>query len=304
MGNIQCCACIDSGSVGFVESCGSFKRVAHPGFNCINPCLCEEIAGYLTMRVQQLDVACETKTKDNVFTTLVVSIQYQVVPESLYEAFYRLTDYRSQIRAYVFDVVRASVPKILLDDVFLTKEEIAKDVKEELQASMGTFGFEILQVLVTDIDPAAKVKDAMNEINAAQRLRQAAYERAEAEKVTRVKAAEAEAEARYLQGQGIARQRQAILNGLRDSVSDFSNDLHGVSNKEIMELLLVTQYFDAVKDIGLNSKGSTLFMTHSPAAISQVAAQLRAAMADAAGDAAGVLSGASGSKPSDQRMAR
>ncbi|GBF98818.1 hypothetical protein Rsub_11583 [Raphidocelis subcapitata] len=266
MGNIHCCACIDSGTVGFVESCGSFKRVAHPGFNCINPLLCEEIAGYLSMRVQQLDVSVETKTKDNVFTTLVVSIQYQVVPESLYE----------------------------------TKEEIAKDVQEELQQSMGAFGFEILQVLVTDVEPAIKVRDAMNEINAAQRLRQAAYERAEAEKVTRVKAAEAEAEARFLQGQGIARQRQAILNGLRDSVSDFVGEMHGVTNKEVLELLLVTQYFDAVKDIGLNSKASTLFMTHSPAAINQVAAQLRGAMTEAATEGAA----AAKARPAEQRMGR
>eukprot|EP00879_Flechtneria_rotunda_P004474 GHRR01004728.1.p1 GENE.GHRR01004728.1~~GHRR01004728.1.p1 ORF type:complete len:229 (+),score=72.94 GHRR01004728.1:183-869(+) len=222
MGNIVCCACVDNGTVGFIERCGRFSRVAQPGINWMNPFCCEEVAGLLSLRVQQLDVACETKTRDNVFVTIVVSVQYQVVSESLYDAFYRLTDYRSQIKSYVFDVVRATVPKILLDDVFLTKEEIATDVKSELSKVMSTFGFEILQALVTDIDPATRVKDAMNEINAAQRLRQAAAERAEADKVTRVKAAEAEAEARSLQGQGISRQRQAILNGLRDSVADFS----------------------------------------------------------------------------------
>lgn len=243
------------------------------------------------MRVQQLNVACETKTKDNVFVTLVVSVQYQVVAESLYDAFYRLTDSEKQIRSYVFDVVRATVPKINLDDVFLTKEEIAGVVKSELCKVMAAYGYEILQALVTDIDPAPKVKDAMNEINAAQRLRQSAFERAEADKMTKVKAAEAEAEARFLQGQGISRQRQAILNGLRDSVADFSGEMDGINNKEIMELLLVTQYFDMVKDVGMQSKNSTLFMSHSPAAISQVSAQLRQALTKDV-------------EPSDQKMQR
>lgn len=276
MGN--CCTCIDNGTVGFVEGCGKFQRVATPGFNCLNPLCCEEMAGTLSLRVQQINVECETKTKDNVFVTLVVSVQYQVIAESLYEAFYRLTDSSKQIKSYVFDVVRATVPKILLDDVFITKEEIALAVKGELCKAMQSFGYEILQALVTDIDPAPKVKDAMNEINAAQRLRESAYQRAEADKMTKVKAAEADAEARYLQGQGISRQRQAILNGLRDSVTDFSGDLDGINNKEIMELLLITQYFDTVKDMGTSCKNSTLFMTHSPAAISQVSAQLRAAL--------------------------
>lgn len=261
--------------MGAIERCGKFSRLAEPGINCLNPLLCEQVAVLMSRRVQQLDVAVETKTRDNVFVTLVVSVQFQVVPESLYDAFYKLTDYRSQIRSYVFDVVRATVPKINLDDVFVTKEEIAIDVKEELSKVMSTFGFEILQALVTDIDPAPRVKDAMNEINAAQRLRQAAAERAESEKITRVKAAEAEAEARYLQGLGISRQRQAILNGLRDSVADFAGDLEDVGNKEIMELLLLTQYFDMVKDVGQASKGSTLFMTHSPSAVNKVAAELR-----------------------------
>ncbi|WIA21075.1 hypothetical protein OEZ85_005395 [Tetradesmus obliquus] len=298
MGNIACCACVDTGTVGAIERCGKFSRLAEPGINFLNPLCCEEVAVMMSKRVQQLDVAVETKTRDNVFVTLVVSVQYQVVPESLYDAFYRLTDYSSQIRSYVFDVVRATVPKIILDDVFVTKEEIANDVRDQLSKVMGTFGFEILQALVTDIDPAPRVKDAMNEINAAQRLRQAAFERAEGDKVTRVKAAEAEAEARYLQGLGISRQRQAILNGMKDSVADFSGDLEGVSNKEIMELLLLTQYFDMVKDVGAASKGSTLFMTHSPSAVNKVAAELRGVLTG------GIGGGSAGKKPAGQQMQR
>ncbi|KAF8056835.1 HIR3 [Scenedesmus sp. PABB004] len=281
MGNVVCCACVEQGEVGAIERCGKFSRLAEPGINLLNPFCCEEVAVKLSKRVQQLDVAVETKTRDNVFVTLVVSVQFQVVPESLYDAFYRLTDYRTQIRSYVFDVVRATVPKINLDDVFVTKEEIANDVREELGKEMSTFGFTILQALVTDIDPAPRVKDAMNAIEEARRMKQAAAERAEGDKVTRVKAAEAEAEARYLQGLGISRQRAAILNGLRDSVADFSGDLEGVSNKEIMELLLLTQYFDAVKDVGQSAKGATLFMTHSPSAVNKVAAELRSVLGGA-----------------------
>ncbi|KAF6263260.1 flagellar associated protein [Scenedesmus sp. NREL 46B-D3] len=297
MGNVVCCECVDTSTVGAIESCGKFSRLAEPGINFLNPFCCETVAVRMSKRVQQLDVAVETKTRDNVFVTLVVSVQYQIVPESLYDAFYRLTDYRSQIRSYVFDVVRATVPKIILDDVFVTKEEIANDVRDELSKVMGTFGFEILQALVTDIDPAPRVKEAMNEINAAQRLRLAVAERAEGDKVTRVKAAEAEAEARYLQGMGISRQRQAIVNGLKDSVADFAGDLEGVSNKEIMELLLLTQYFDMVKDVGAASKGSTLFMTHSPSAVNKVAAELRGVLAG------GVVQASAG-KPAGQQMLR
>lgn len=264
--------------MGFIEQCGKYHRVANPGINCINPLCCEEVAGKLSLRVQQLDVAVETKTKDNVFVTMVVSVQYQAMPGSLYDAFYRLTDSSSQIRSYVFDVVRASVPNINLDEVFTTKEEIAREVQDELSKAFAAFGYEILQALVTDIDPDPKVKAAMNEINAAQRLRDAALQRAEGEKVTRVKAAEAEAEASYLQGLGISRQRQAIIDGLRDSVAEFTDELTGVSHKEVMELLLLTQYFDSVKDVANASKSSTLFMSHSPAAVNKVATELRMAL--------------------------
>lgn len=265
--------------MGFVEQCGKYHRVANPGINCLNPLCCEEVAGLLSLRVQQIDVSCETKTKDNVFVMMVVSVQYQVMPGSLYDAFYRLTDSTAQIRSYVFDVVRATVPNINLDDVFETKEEIAKEVQDELSKAFAAFGYEILQALVTDIDPDPRVKAAMNEINAAQRLRESALQRAEGEKITRVKAAEAEAEASYLQGMGISRQRQAIITGLRDSVADFTDDQAGVSHKEVMELLLLTQYFDSVKDVANASKASTLFMSHSPAAVNKVALELRTALA-------------------------
>ncbi|KAK9808140.1 hypothetical protein WJX73_001299 [Symbiochloris irregularis] len=270
-----CFSCIDNAQVGVVEKFGKYQRIAHPGFNCVCCCIGEAVAGTLSLRIQQLDVRCETKTKDNVFVNVVVSVQYQVVRDNLYDAFYKLTDSRSQITSYVFDVVRSTVPKIYLDDVFTTKEEIAHDVKEELTKSMSDFGFMIIQTLVTDIEPDMKVRAAMNEINAAQRLRLAALEKAEAEKVQVVKAAEADAEAKYLQGQGIARQRQAIVNGLRESVLNFERDVSDISSRDVIEMMMVTQYFDMLKDIGLSSKNSSVFLPHSPGNVGDVAGQIR-----------------------------
>jgi len=266
--------CPAHSTVAIVERCGKFDRIANPGLNCINPFLCESKAGGLSLRVQQLDVRCETKTKDNVFVKMQVTVQYQVIKESVYDAFYRLTNAHSQITAYVFDVVRAIVPKSNLDDVFHTKEEIAMAVKEELEKSMSTFGYQIIQTLVTDIEPDHKVKEAMNEINSAQRFRHAALEKAEGNKITLVKKAEAEAEAAYLQGQGIARQRQAIVNGLRESVVNFEGGVK-VSPQEVIELMMVTQYFDLLKDVGSSNGTATVFLNHNPGTVGEISSQIR-----------------------------
>jgi regulator of protease activity HflC (stomatin/prohibitin superfamily) len=272
---MACFVCPDNSSVALIERFGKFDRLASPGFNCVQ-CYCgETVAGKLSLRVQQLDVRCETKTKDNVFVRIMVTVQYQVIREAVFDAFYRLTNARSQITAYVFDVVRAIVPKSDLDDVFTTKEEIASHVKTELTKSMTSFGYQIIQTLVTDIEPDGKVRDAMNEINAAQRLRYAALEKAEANKITVVKRAEAEAEAKYLEGQGVARQRQAIVNGLRESVLNFEEGVQGVRPGEVIELMMITQYFDMLKDVGANPRGSTLFLPHSPGSVSDISSQIR-----------------------------
>lgn len=269
-------SCVPQANVAIIERFGKFDRVAYPGFNCIVCCIGEGVAGKLSLRIQQLDITCDTKTKDNVFVQVVVSVQYQVVKENLYDAFYKLTDSRSQITSYVFDVVRSTVPKMILDDVFTCKEEVAADVKEELTKSMSSFGFQIIQTLVTDIVPDIKVRTAMNEINAAQRLRVAAVEKAEAQKVLVVKAAEADAEGKYLAGMGIARQRQAIVNGLRESVLNFSDGVSDISSKDVVELMLLTQYFDTLKDIGQANGNHAVFLTHSPGGVSDVASQMRA----------------------------
>lgn len=275
MSCLSCCVCPEQESVAIIECCGKFSKVAHPGCNPLCGMCGQSVAGVLSLRVQQLDVRCETKTRDNVFVTLVISVQYQVQKDSVWDAFYKLTDSRQQISSYIFDVVRASVPKMNLDDVFEAKEEIAHTIKEELAKAMTGYGFLIIHALVTDIEPAHKVKEAMNEINAARRMRVAAAETAEAQKVTLVKAAEADAEAKFLQGQGMARQRQAIIAGLRDSVKDFGDAVDGVSSKDVMELMLITQYFDMLRDIGSTNRASTLFLPHSPGGIGDIGSQIR-----------------------------
>eukprot|EP00894_Picocystis_sp_ML_P003960 jgi/Pico_ML_1/54477/g4817.t1 len=191
---------IKSSTAGVVERFGKFSRVIYPGLNFLACCIGECVSGAVSLRVRQLDVTIETKTKDNVFVVVVVSVQYEVENDQVYDAFYRLTNPLEQIRAYVFDVVRSTVPKINLDDVFDQKDEIAKAVKSDLAQTMPSYGYHILQTLVTDIEPDSRVKSAMNEINAAQRQRVAAADKAEAEKILVVKAAEADAESKYLAG--------------------------------------------------------------------------------------------------------
>lgn len=264
-------------TAGIVERFGKFKRIAGAGLNFKIP-LIDRVAGRMSLRVQQLDVRVETKTKDNVFVVVIVSVQYFVIPEKVIDAFYKLQNADAQITSYVYDVVRARVPSILLDNVFETKDDIAQAVKAELEQIMDDFGYGILKTLVTDIDPDAKVKASMNEINAAQRLRVAAVEQAEADKIRVVKAAEAEAESKALQGRGIADQRTAIVNGLRASVAEFQNGVEGTSAQDVMNLVLMTQYFDTLKDVGLSSNSNTILIPHSPSGMNDISEQLRNAM--------------------------
>jgi regulator of protease activity HflC (stomatin/prohibitin superfamily) len=264
-------------SVSVVERFGKFSRIARPGLNLKIP-LVERVAGRANLRVQQLDVSVETKTKDDVFVRVVVSVQFFVIPDAVFNAFYRLSDAATQIRSFVFDVVRARVPNIPIDDVFQRKDDIADAVKAELSEVMGGFGYGIVKALVTDIDPDAHVKAAMNEINAAQRMRVAAAERGEAEKILRVKAAEADAQSKALAGQGIAAQRRAIVEGLRESVDEFQRSVPGASAQDVMNLVLMTQYFDTLKEIGASSPTNTILIPHSPGALADLSAQLRDAM--------------------------
>jgi len=250
-------------TVSVIERLGKYNRVAYPGLNFLIPFI-ERKVSLLSLRIQQLDVHVETKTHDNVFVKIKVSVQFQVIESKIYEACYKLFSPSEQIEAYVFDVVRAKVPNIGLDDLFAKKDEIADDVKHELEEIMHGFGYQIIKALVTDIEPNENVKNAMNEINTALRLRIATGERAEAEKIIKIKQAEAEAEANILHGKGIAGQRKAIIEGLANSVEAIQKHSPNLDSSSIMSTILSIQYFDMLKEIGSSGKTNTLFVSHSP----------------------------------------
>ena len=261
-------------TAAIVQRLGKFSRVCQAGAHFKIP-FSEDVAGFVNLRVQQLDVKVETKTEDNVFVNVVVSVQYFVLPDKIYEAFYKLDDPERQITSFVFDVVRARVPGIKLDDVFQKKDDIADAVKSELTQVMDDFGYGIVKTLVTDIDPDAKVKQAMNEINAAQRMRVAAAEKGEADRILKVKAAQADAESKALNGRGIADQRRAIIEGLRESVGEFQKAVPGTNSDSVLNVVLMTQYFDMLKELGAASATNTVLLPHSPAAIADLSSQIR-----------------------------
>ncbi|GAY41349.1 hypothetical protein CUMW_058780 [Citrus unshiu] len=348
MGNSFCmlCGCIDQASVGIVERWGRFEKLAEPGLHFFNPCAGQWLAGILSTRINSLDVRIETKTKpkvdrnfkderkvcggvdtmmcmmsngmfgcDNVFVQLLCSIQYRIVRANADDAFYELQNPKEQIQAYVFDVVRALVPRMTLDELFEQKGEVAKAVLEELEKVMGAYGYSIEHILMVDIIPDPAVRKAMNEINAvlklnykenlsslksqfmqpfavivclmhlqneaAQRLQLASVYKGEAEKILQVKRAEAEAEAKYLGGVGVARQRQAITDGLRENILNFSHKVEGASAKEVMDLIMITQYFDTIKDLGNSSNNTTVFLPHGPGHVRDISDQIRNGLMEA-----------------------
>ena len=260
-------------SAAVIERFGKFQSVRTSGLSLIIPFI-DRKASTMNLRVQQLDVTIETKTLDNVFVNLQVSVQYQVRREFVKEAYYSLDNAKNQIASYVFDDVRAEVPKLELDDVFAKKEDIAIAVQSNISESMAEYGYKIIKALITDIDPDHKVKDAMNRINAAKRDREAAHEEGEAQKIMIVKEAEAEAESKRLSGEGIAQQRLEIVRGFKESVEDFKKSLDSVTHEEIMQFVLMTQYFDTIKDIGANSKNSSILMPHSPGGMKEFQDQI------------------------------
>jgi regulator of protease activity HflC (stomatin/prohibitin superfamily) len=264
---------VNTAEMAVVTRFGKFLRVAQPGLNWKVPYI-DTVSGIVSLRVNQINLTMETKTKDNVFVTIPISVQNRVRPEKVFDAFYKLANPSQQIQSYVEQVILGHVPGMALDEVFASQSSIALAVKKELDADMSEFGYEIVNVLVTDIVPDAKVKSAMNDINAAQREQVAANARGEAEKILVVKKAEAEAESKALQGQGIANQRKAIIEGLQTSVEQFQKAVEGATSRDVMQLVLVTQYFDTLKSIGENDKTNTLFLAHSPGAVKDVADQI------------------------------
>ncbi len=256
-----------------IERLGRFHRVAISGISFLIPFI-DRKASVQNLRVSQLDVIVETKTKDNVFVNIKVSAQYKVIRAKVKDAYYSLDNPRGQISSYVFDIVRAEVPKLELDDVFSKKDDIATAVRQNIAEIMDDYGYEIIKTLLTDIDPDAKVKESMNRINAAKRDREAALEEAEGKKIKIIKEAEAEAESKRLSGEGIARQRLEIVRGFKESVVDFQDSLKEVTHDEVMQFVLMTQYFDTINNIGANSKNSSILLPHSPGAIKDFQQQM------------------------------
>jgi len=246
-----------------IERFGKFIAIREPGLHIKIPII-DKIAGRISLRVLQLDVIVETKTKDDVFVKLKVSVQYRVVPAKVYEAFYKLDYPQDQITSYVFDVVRAVVPKMKLDDVFEKKDEIANAVKGELNDAMINYGYDIIKTLVTDIDPDKEVKTAMNRINAAERQKVAAQYEGDAARILIVEKAKAEAESKRLQGQGIADQRREIARGLEESVDVLNNV--GINSQEASALIVVTQHYDTLQSIGEETNSNLILLPNSPQA--------------------------------------
>ncbi len=254
-------------SAAVVERFGKFVSIRQSGLQIKVPII-DSVAGRLSLRIQQLDVVVETKTKDDVFVKLKVSVQFKVIKEKVYDAFYKLDNPADQITSFIFDVVRAEVPKLILDDVFIKKDDVAIAVKSEIQEAMTEYGFQIIKTLVTDIDPDAQVKESMNRINASEREKVAAQFEGEAQKILIVERAKAEAESKRLQGQGIADQRREIARGLEDSVKV----LNGVdiNSQEASALIVVTQHYDTLQSVGSASNSNLILMPNSPQAGSEM----------------------------------
>jgi regulator of protease activity HflC (stomatin/prohibitin superfamily) len=246
-----------------IQRLGKFSRISQPGLKFKIPII-ESIASKENLRIQQLDVDVETKTLDDVFVILKISVQYRIITSKVYEAFYELDDPHAQIASYIFDEVRAEVPKLSLDDVFSKKDDVALAVRDNISSQMEKYGYKIVKTLITDINPDELVKASMNKINAAMRDKEAAVQEAEGEKIRIVKRAEAEADSKRLSGEGIAQQRLEIVRGFKESVEDFQKALQEVDPQEIMQFVLMTQYFDTLTAIGANENNNTVMVPHTP----------------------------------------
>ena len=272
------CFLVEQQTNAIVERFGKFNCICTPGLNIIVPFV-DRVTARISLRIRQLDVLVETKTLDNVFVKLRISVQFQVLQKSVYDAHYKLDYPEKQINAYIFDVVRAEIPKMNLDDVFVKKDEVAIAIRSELHDAMQRYGYDIVKALVTDIDPDPDVKTAMNRINAAERNRKAAEYEGEAEKIKTVKKAEAESESKKLQGKGIADQRREIARGLEDSIKLLGGV--GVESREASALIIVTQHYDSLQAIGGNNRSNLILMPSSPDAATQMLVNMTASFAAA-----------------------
>lgn len=267
---------VKQATAAIVERLGKFHSVRHAGLHLKIPFV-DVVTKRMNLRIQQLDVIIDTKTLDNVFIRMKVSVQYQVIKEQVADSFYKLENPENQITSYVFDVVRAEVPKLKLDDVFVRKDDIAIAVKGELQEAMRSYGYDIIKTLVTDIDPDEQVKHAMNRINAAERERTAAEYESEAQKIRIVAVAKAEAESKKLQGQGIADQRREIAKGLQESVEMLN--AANINAQEASALIVVTQHYDTLQSIGANNRSNLVLLPNSPNSASTMLNDLMVSLA-------------------------
>mmetsp|Transcript_20394 Transcript_20394/g.28600 ORF Transcript_20394/g.28600 Transcript_20394/m.28600 type:complete len:296 (+) Transcript_20394:71-958(+) len=271
-----CCACINEKEYGIIQNFGKFVKVASPGCICLSwPC--ESLAGTVSTKLRQLVIRNEAKTKDNVFVIMNIAVQFVVIQENIQTAFYSMEDPNAQIQSFVENSLRSIVPTMDLDHLFLEKEKISHEIKDDLAKAMAGYGYTIVDTLITDIEPEHGVKAAMNRINESKRLREAAEFEAETAKLVEIKKAEAEAESKRLQGEGVAAQRKAILKGLQEGVDNLAHTI-GVTAEETMKYTMMAQYFDMLRDIGTSQNKATLFIPHSPSHISDVASQLRGSM--------------------------
>lgn len=280
-----CCICIETGTMGLKERFGAYTDEVQPGFACFCPCI--EDVKVVNMRLQSLTVKCESKTKDNVFIMVECNVQFKVVDAQ--KSFYEMDDPLNQIRAYVFDVIRSEVPQLALDEVFLEKEKLSAAVKAQLTEELGTYGFEIVHTPVTDLDPDDNVKRSLNEMMTQKNLKAAMTEKAQADAIVQIELAkaaaeeiriraEADAHAKHQSGLGLSMQRKAIVDGLTESVNIFQEGVSGVDAKTVMDLIMVTQYFDMMEKIGCAPSGTnTLFVPSGPGAVNDFTQQLRQA---------------------------
>lgn len=265
-------------SVNVIERFGKFVRIQRAGLNFRIPFI-ERIAGKVSLRVQQLDIVAETKTRDNVFVHIKVSVQFLVEESKAVDAFYKLTNARAQMESYVFDVIRSSLPRMSLDESFENKDAIALDIKKELSEEMSTYGYTIIKSLVVDINPEENVKRSMNEINAAQRQLEATKAKAEAEKLIKIKEAEGQKESMKLLGEGIAEQRKAIARGLRVSIEDVKEGTGGnISSEYISSLVMMYQYLDTLENMTKSGKSNVIFTPNSPKGFNNLTSEMISAL--------------------------
>ncbi len=258
-----------------IERFGKFQSIRSAGLHFKIP-LIDRIAARLSLRIQQLDVVVETKTNDDVFVQLKISVQYQILKDKVYDAYYRLQNPHEQLTAYIFDLVRAEIPKMILDDVFEKKDDIAFAVKRDLKEAMLDYGYDIIKALVTDIDPDSSVKQAMNRINAAEREKVAAQHEGDAQRILIVERAKAEAESKRLQGKGIADQRREIAKGLEESVDTLNKA--GINSQEASALIVITQHYDTLQAIGSESESNLILLPNNPNAASNMLNDMTASL--------------------------